>query len=33
MMSILHFAELINCLTGNQAGIVFKPLPQDDLHR
>jgi len=32
-MSILHFAELINRLTGNQAGIVFKPLPQDDPHR
>lgn len=32
-MSILHFAELINRLTGNQAGIVFQPLPQDDPHR
>ncbi len=29
-ISILHFAELINQMTGNQAGIVFKPLPQDD---
>ncbi|MGC8779399.1 MAG: UDP-glucuronic acid decarboxylase family protein [Anaerolineae bacterium] len=29
-LSIRAFAELINKLTGNQAGIVFKPLPQDD---
>lgn len=29
-MSILEFAELINRLTGNTAGIVFKPLPKDD---
>ncbi|MEJ5198218.1 MAG: UDP-glucuronic acid decarboxylase family protein [Anaerolineae bacterium] len=29
-LSILAFAELINRLTGNRAGIVFKPLPQDD---
>ncbi len=29
-MSILQFAELINRMTGNQAGIVFKPLPKDD---
>jgi dTDP-glucose 4,6-dehydratase len=29
-LSILAFAELINKLTGNRAGIVFKPLPQDD---
>ena len=32
MMSVLHFAELINCLTGNQADIVLKPLPQEDPH-
>jgi len=29
-MTILAFAEAINALTGNRAGIVFKPLPQDD---
>ena len=29
-MSILQFAELINQMTGNRAGIVFKPLPEDD---
>lgn len=29
-MSILAFAEIINRLTGNRAGIVFKPLPADD---
>ncbi len=29
-LSILAFAELINQLTGNRAGIVFKPLPEDD---
>ncbi|NPA91916.1 MAG: SDR family oxidoreductase [Chloroflexi bacterium] len=27
---IIDFAKLVNELTGNQAGIVFKPLPQDD---
>jgi dTDP-glucose 4,6-dehydratase len=31
-ISILAFAELINRLTGNQAGIVFRPLPVDDPH-
>ena len=29
-MTIRAFAEAINRLTGNQAGIVFKPLPKDD---
>ena len=29
-MSILHFAETINRLTGNPAGIRFEPLPVDD---
>ncbi len=29
-MSILDFARLINRMTGNEAGIVFKPLPKDD---
>lgn len=29
-ISILRFAETINRLTGNQAGIIFKPLPLDD---
>ncbi len=29
-MTILEFAERINALTGNPAGIVFKPLPVDD---
>ncbi len=28
--SILDFARTINRLTGNQAGICFEPLPQDD---
>jgi len=28
--TILEFAELINRLTGNEAGILFKPLPADD---
>ncbi len=28
--SILEFAELVNRLTGNRAGLTFKPLPQDD---
>jgi len=28
--TILEFAELINRLTGNKAGIVFRPLPPDD---
>lgn len=28
--SIRTFAEVINRLTGNQAGIISKPLPQDD---
>ncbi len=31
-MTILAFAELINRLTGNAAGIVFRPLPVDDPH-
>ncbi|MEZ4658509.1 MAG: UDP-glucuronic acid decarboxylase family protein [Caldilineaceae bacterium] len=29
-ITILQFAEKINELTGNQAGIQFKPLPKDD---
>lgn len=29
-LTILQFAEMINALTGNRAGVVFKPLPQDD---
>jgi dTDP-glucose 4,6-dehydratase len=29
-LTILAFAEIINRLTGNQAGIAFKPLPVDD---
>ncbi|MFN8440703.1 MAG: UDP-glucuronic acid decarboxylase family protein [Caldilineaceae bacterium] len=29
-MTILQFAQVINELTGNQAGIIYKPLPQDD---
>lgn len=29
-LTILQFAEAINALTGNRAGVVFKPLPQDD---
>jgi dTDP-glucose 4,6-dehydratase len=29
-MTIRQFAERINAITGNQAGIVFKPLPKDD---
>ncbi len=29
-VTILAFAEMINALTGNRAGIVFKPLPEDD---
>jgi dTDP-glucose 4,6-dehydratase len=29
-VTILQFAETINRLTGNPAGIVFKPLPADD---
>src|SRR5512136_1146074 len=29
-LTILAFAETINRLTGNQAGIAFKPLPVDD---
>jgi dTDP-glucose 4,6-dehydratase len=31
-MTILEFAQLINRLTGNPGGIVFKPLPADDPH-
>jgi dTDP-glucose 4,6-dehydratase len=31
-LSILAFAELINRLTGNLAGVVFRPLPVDDPH-
>ncbi len=29
-LTILAFAEIINRLTGNQAGIAFRPLPVDD---
>jgi dTDP-glucose 4,6-dehydratase len=29
-MTILAFAEAINALTGNRAGVIFKPLPEDD---
>lgn len=29
-MTILEFATLVNEITGNPAGIVFKPLPEDD---
>ncbi|MGQ9457599.1 MAG: UDP-glucuronic acid decarboxylase family protein [Anaerolineae bacterium] len=29
-MTILEFAQRINAMTGNQAGIVFKPLPEND---
>jgi dTDP-glucose 4,6-dehydratase len=29
-MTILQFAERINALTGNQGGIINKPLPKDD---
>lgn len=29
-LTILQFAELVNRITGNEAGIVFKPLPVDD---
>lgn len=29
-MTILQFAELINEMTENDAGIVYKPLPEDD---
>lgn len=29
-MTILQFAQVINELTGNKGGIVYKPLPQDD---
>ena len=29
-MCIREFAEIINHLTGNQAGIVYEPLPKDD---
>jgi len=32
-ISILEFAELVNRMTGNDAGIVFKPLPKDDPRR
>jgi dTDP-glucose 4,6-dehydratase len=32
-ISILRFAETINRLTNNPAGIAFKPLPLDDPHR
>ncbi len=28
--TMLEFADMINELTGNQAGVVFRPLPQDD---
>jgi len=31
-MSILTFAQTINKLTDNPAGIIFKPLPPDDPH-
>ena len=29
-MTILEFAQRINAMTGNRAGIVFKPLPEND---
>jgi dTDP-glucose 4,6-dehydratase len=29
-ITILQFAETINRLTGNPAGILFRPLPADD---
>lgn len=29
-MSILEFAQRINEMTGNKAGVVFKPLPEND---
>lgn len=29
-MSILELAHLINRMTGNKAGVIFKPLPKDD---
>ena len=29
-MTILEFATLVNEITGNAGGIVFKPLPEDD---
>ena len=29
-MTILEFAQAVNRLAGNQAGIIFKPLPVDD---
>lgn len=29
-MSIIEFASLVNEITGNSAGIVFEPLPEDD---
>ncbi|HEY64923.1 MAG TPA: SDR family oxidoreductase [Caldilineae bacterium] len=29
-MSILELAHLINQMTGNEAGVIFKPLPKDD---
>ncbi len=32
-ISILEFARLVNEMTGNDAGIVFKPLPKDDPKR
>jgi dTDP-glucose 4,6-dehydratase len=32
-ITILQFAETINRLTNNPAGIAFKPLPLDDPHR
>ncbi len=32
-ISILEFARLVNEMTGNDAGIVFKPLPKDDPRR
>jgi dTDP-glucose 4,6-dehydratase len=32
-ITIREFAETINRLTGNPAGIIYKPLPLDDPHR
>ncbi|NIN67391.1 MAG: NAD-dependent epimerase/dehydratase family protein [Anaerolineae bacterium] len=29
-MSIIDFAHLVNEITGNSAGVVFEPLPEDD---
>ncbi len=31
--SILQFAEMVNSVTGNKAGVTFEPLPKDDPKR